>query len=48
MSEQHKDLTRRERIALWLILLALDIISPCRWSHKWDAMAKDIREELRK
>ena len=41
-----KKLTARERLAFRLILVAIEIIHPMRWSHKWDDVKRDLLAEL--
>lgn len=47
MSDPLPSLTRRERIALWFIILALDTIGAYQWKHEWKQLSEDLRKELR-
>ena len=47
MSDLQPSLTRRERIALWFIILALDTIGAYRFKHEWKELSEDLRKELR-
>ena len=47
MSDSLPSLTRRERIALWFIILALDTIGAFKYKHEWKEMSEDLRKELR-
>ena len=47
MTDTPTSLTRRERIALWLITLALDTVGAWRWKHEWKEISEDLRKELR-
>mgnify|MGYP001031582335 FL=1 len=47
MSDPLPNLTRRERIALWFIILALDTIGAYQWKHEWKELSEDLRKELR-
>lgn len=41
-----KKLTARERLAFRLILIAIEIIHPMKYSHKWNPIKKDLLDEL--
>jgi len=47
MSDKIEKLTRRERIALWFIILALDTIGAFKYKHEWEKISEDLRKELR-
>lgn len=41
-------LTIRERVALKLILLAIELVYPPKWYHKWEEIRDEIIEESNK
>ena len=47
MSDVYPKLTKRERIAIWFILLALDTIGAFKFKHEWKQLSEDLRNELR-
>ena len=47
MSDPLPNLSRRERIALWFIILALDTIGAFKYKHEWEKISADLRKELR-
>ena len=47
MTDKPEKLTKRERISLWLLILALDMIGAYRWPHEWKELTEDLRKELR-
>lgn len=47
MTENEKpDLTTRQRVALRLILMAVEIVQPWRYSHEADKLIDEIKAEL--
>jgi hypothetical protein len=46
MTDPRPELTMRERVAVRLILLMVQIISPWKFSHQFDEALKAIKEEL--
>jgi hypothetical protein len=47
MSDPLPNLTRRERISLWFIVLALDTIGAFKFKSEWKELSEDLRKELR-
>lgn len=47
MSNAHKEpITKRERITIWLILMAIQILSPWEYEHQFKDIIAAIKGEV--